>query len=97
MVMCPYDGFTYIGHGGGPRPLLVVAPSETVVVLLEVLPQWFPPLSLFLLPLLLLWRLLFLCQLLLSLLLLGPLSLFLPGRRGDAKGGDSGADNILLE
>jgi hypothetical protein len=87
MAMCPCDGFTYIGHGGGPRPSLVVVPWETTVVLLEVLPPRFPPLS-FLPPLQPSRRL---------LLLPRPLSLFLPGGRGDAKGGDSGADNVLLE
>jgi hypothetical protein len=98
MVMCPCDGFTYVSHGGGPRPSLVVALWETTVVLLEVLPPRFPPLSLFLPPLPPLRRLLFLCQLLLLLLPLPrPLSLFLPGRRGGVKGGDSGADNVLLE
>jgi hypothetical protein len=35
MAMCPCHGFTYIGHGGEPQPSLVVAPLETVVVLLE--------------------------------------------------------------
>jgi hypothetical protein len=48
MAMCPCDGFTYVGHGGGPRASLAVAPWETMVVLLEVLPQRLPPLSLFL-------------------------------------------------
>jgi hypothetical protein len=93
MAMCPCNGFTYVGHGGGPRPSLVVAPWETTVVLLEVLPPWFPPLSLFLLPLPLLRRLLFLCRLLLlPLLLPGLLPLFLPG----GQGGDSGADSVLF-
>jgi hypothetical protein len=77
---------------------LVVALWETMVVLREVFPPWFPPLSLFLPPLPPLWLLLFLCQLLLlPLPLLGPLLLFLPGGRGGAKDGDSGADNVLLE
>jgi hypothetical protein len=98
MAMCPYDGFTDISHGGGPRPSLVVAPWETTVVLREVLPPRFPPLSPFLLPLPPLRRLLFLCRLLLlPLSLPGPLPLFLPGGRGGAKGGNSGADNVLLE
>jgi hypothetical protein len=82
MAMCPCDGFTYVGHGGGPQPSLVVVPWETTVVLLFLPPL--PPLR----------RLLFLCRLLLlPLLLSGPLPLFLPGGRG----GDSGADNVLLE
>jgi hypothetical protein len=52
----------------------------------------------FLLPLPLLQWLLFLFQLLLlSLLLLGPLSLFLPGERGGNKGSGSGAGDVLLE
>jgi hypothetical protein len=75
----------------GAQPSLVVALWETTVVL----PLWFPPLSLFLPPLPPLRRLLFLYWLLLlPLPLLGPLPLFL---RGGAKGGDSGADNVLLE
>jgi hypothetical protein len=54
--------------------------GKTTVVLREVLPPRFPPLSLFLLPLPPLRRLMFLCQLLLlSLPLSGPLPLFLPG------------------
>jgi hypothetical protein len=98
MVMCPCDGFTDVGHSEGPRSSLVVASWETTVVLQEVLPPWFPPLSLFLSPLPPLRRLLFLCRLLLlSLSLSGPLSLFLPGGRGSAKGGDNGVDNVLLE
>jgi hypothetical protein len=77
---------------------MMVAPWETTVVLLEVLPPWFPPLSRFFPPLLPLRWLLFLCRLLLlPLPVLGPLPLFLPDGRGGAKGGDSGADNILLE
>jgi hypothetical protein len=51
MAMCPYDGFTDVGHGGGPRPSLVVTLWETTVVLLEVLPPRFSPLLLFLPPL----------------------------------------------
>jgi hypothetical protein len=35
MAMCPYHGFTYVDHGGGPRTSLVVA------LLLELLPPWF--------------------------------------------------------
>jgi hypothetical protein len=88
LAMCSCDGFTYVGHGGGPRPSLVVAPWETMVVLLEVLPPRFPPLSLFLPPLPSLRRLL-----LLPLPLSEPLSLFLPGGRGGA----SGADIVLLK
>jgi hypothetical protein len=38
MAMCPCDGFTDVGHGGGPQPSLVVVPWETTVVLREVLP-----------------------------------------------------------
>jgi hypothetical protein len=98
IAMCPCDRFTNVGHGGGPRPSLVEAPWETMVVLLEVLPPWYPPLSLFLPPLPPLRRLLFLGRvLLLSLPLPGPLSLFLPGGRGGAKGGDSRTNNVLLE
>jgi hypothetical protein len=94
MVMCPCDGFTYVGHGGGPQPSLVVAPWETTVVLL---PR-FPPLSFFLPPLPPLRWLLFLCQLLfLPLPLPGSGPLFLPGGRYGAKGSDSGADSVLLE
>jgi hypothetical protein len=33
MTMCPCNGFIDVGHGGGPRPSLVVAPWETTVVL----------------------------------------------------------------
>ena len=98
MVMCPCDGFTDVGHSEGPRSSLVVASWKTTAVLQEVLPPWFPPLSHFFPPLLPLRWLLFLCRLLLlPLPVLGPLPLFLPNGRGSAKGGDSGADNILLE
>jgi hypothetical protein len=82
MAMCPDDGFTYVGHGGGPRSSLVVALWEATVVLLFLPPL--PPLQ----------RLLFLLRL---LLLSGPLPLFLPGGRGGAKGGSSGAGGVLLE
>jgi hypothetical protein len=69
MAMCPGDGFTYVGHGGGPRPSLVVALWEATVVLL------------FVLPLPLLRRLLFLFWFLLLMLPLPGLPpLFLPGR-----------------
>jgi hypothetical protein len=86
MIMCPDDGFTYVGHGGGPRPSLVVALWEATVVLL------------FLSPLLALWQLLFLFRLLLlPLPLLGPLALFLLGGRGGTKDDDSGAGGVLLE
>jgi hypothetical protein len=65
---------------------LVVALWEATVVLL-----FLPPISS-------LRRLLFLFSLLLlPLPLSGPLQLFLPGGRGDAKGGDSGAGGVLLE
>jgi hypothetical protein len=78
--MCPCDRFTYVGHGGGPRPSLVVASWETTVVLLEVLPPRVLPLSLFVPPLQPSRQLLFLCRLLLlPLPLPGPLPLFLPG------------------
>jgi hypothetical protein len=86
MAMCPGDGFTYVGHGGGPQPSLVMALWEATMVLL------------FLPPLPSLRRLLFLFRLLLlPLLLPGLLPLFLPGGRGGAKGGGSGASGVLLE
>jgi hypothetical protein len=40
MAMCLGDGFTYVGHGGGPRPSLVVVLWEATVVLL-----FLPPLA----------------------------------------------------
>jgi hypothetical protein len=84
--MCPGDGFTYVGHGGGPQPSLVVALWEATVVLLFLPPL--PPLR----------RLLFLYRLLLlPLPVPGPLPLFLPGGQGGAKGGGNGAGDILLE
>jgi hypothetical protein len=79
----PRDRFTYVSHGGGPRPSLVVALWKATVVLLFLPPL--PPLR----------RLLFLFRLLLLSLPLP--SLFLSGGRGGAKGGGSGAGGVLLE
>jgi hypothetical protein len=94
MYLC--HRFMYVGHGGEPRPLFVVAPLEAVVVLLVLLPLRFPLLLPILLPLPLLQHLLFLFQLLL-LPLSRTLPLLLTGGCSSAKGGGSGLGDVLLE
>jgi hypothetical protein len=94
MAMCPCHGFTYVGHGGGSQPSLVVAPLEAVVVLLGCHHDFHHCYSYCH------YRRYSSCFLFHLLLLplpgLGSLPLVLPSGRG-AKGGGRGAGDMLLE